>query len=1262
MSDSLEAHLLDLKHKSNTSSEEEGSSTGDDERTSDELDLHSEVIKLTDELSAARKKISKLELDINTSNSKLMYSTEKTATIDLLLDEKKELEDRLHGMQQNIHNGNDIQYNVNRYNRELENLRVLMDQSERNLSLVKNENERLVKENQVLLHQAEKHGQSKDIKQSEEGPRDLNDVMRMEKEISRLSDSLRAAKANAASKDKMAADFSSQLREAKYTQKNMEKDLGTAKKSNHMLSKEIKRMKDEQSRQDMLRTTDQEIEKTRKRQISALQEDLQKTRLELIEVKHNQTCATLEKSQIQSQLKTARIRLREAAETATHKENRLIECTQKIDNDTEIIANQRLELEKFHTTIDAYRNFPDHPNLDEGVKNLLAAREESLFLLSNECLESRTALQIECGRTKLLEDEMAILNQELRASREENSLLFKEMDVTKDDLRRCELQRLILENKLNESETSSRILQCEIHELKLAMAASKDQYMGHMLANEEMQSNLLSRQQEFNDIIMKQENKLISSQLNYEQLKDNLHQIETSKTRMEESLVACHLRMGDLMRGEGKSDGVIATNTCSQTESILTSSQIEMLRNSNRVLTQKLDESNLSLSQTRHTLAEEKRQHLGASAKIELLQKEIQNLNENCNIAKSISQTYIKALEDKENIIIELRNNLFRTRKELEAEVTNKGKLTASLKEEENKVMYSEYENSTLKSENDGLRSSKIEIINAYKSRVNELEVIAHQTSEDISIEKVAKRKLGQERLSLLRLIRDLKANLEAEMCKIQECESLVVRADEAMNGEENGDISRIEELQIKLNEVSNEKSNLRVNYMKETSYLKQANEKLQNSVDEKNDSLLSAHSVIESLNEELTTLHQSFNSLTSNKDQIEILSVAFKKTNDELWDEQQMLLHDALSSHAAERAANELRQEQYDRWLVARREVECAYDSNSSSNMNAGYVSELETELSYLKRKLAEEKGSREATESLLASFSENTTPQVEKKIRDLRKDLSRCKEDNAKISEELTSSRKMLESAKAENIVSRNIITQLKDKIAQAEQFLGASFSVGSPVQTEVALKLELEGARIEKDKHRKEVEQLKSSFSSSNNSVSRELESQLRLSQANEQKLQVKLDEVNKSLARQKDSNRKSEEEIIKYLNQLKEFEHENNRLTRSLESLNVEFSAALDKMDNLETEKELETKMAQQTLLSIDELTIKLQQEKDEKDILLDKIKSVSSTLQQNNVQIKELKEAREEHLKRNGIISKLLQDSQNKEKKLEERIKRLQTMC
>ena len=58
--------MLDLKHKSNTSSEEEGSSTGDDERTSDELDLHSEVIKLTDELSAARKKISKLELDINT--------------------------------------------------------------------------------------------------------------------------------------------------------------------------------------------------------------------------------------------------------------------------------------------------------------------------------------------------------------------------------------------------------------------------------------------------------------------------------------------------------------------------------------------------------------------------------------------------------------------------------------------------------------------------------------------------------------------------------------------------------------------------------------------------------------------------------------------------------------------------------------------------------------------------------------------------------------------------------------------------------------------------------------------------------------------------------------------------------------------------------------------------------------------------------------------------------------------------------------------
>ena len=46
-----------------------------------------------------------------------------------------------------------------------------------------------------------------------------------------------------------------------------------------------------------------------------------------------------------------------------------------------------------------------------------------------------------------------------------------------------------------------------------------------------------------------------------------------------------------------------------------------MLRNSNRVLTQKLDESNLSLSQTRVLAGE--RQHLGASAKIELLQKEL---------------------------------------------------------------------------------------------------------------------------------------------------------------------------------------------------------------------------------------------------------------------------------------------------------------------------------------------------------------------------------------------------------------------------------------------------------------------------------------------------------------------------------------------------------------------------------------------------------------------------------------------------------------
>ena len=118
----------------------------------------------------------------------------------------------------------------------------------------------------------------------------------------------------------------------------MEKDLGTAKKSNHMLSKEIKRMKmNSQSRicSERLIKNWEDEEKANLCITGRFTED----KVGVNEVKHNQTCATLEKSQIQSQLKTARIRLREAAETATHKEIDWLNA-QEIDNDTEIVPTK----------------------------------------------------------------------------------------------------------------------------------------------------------------------------------------------------------------------------------------------------------------------------------------------------------------------------------------------------------------------------------------------------------------------------------------------------------------------------------------------------------------------------------------------------------------------------------------------------------------------------------------------------------------------------------------------------------------------------------------------------------------------------------------------------------------------------------------------------------------------------------------------------------------------------------------------------------
>merc|ERR1712118_121404 len=162
---------------------------------------------------------------------------------------------------------------------------------------------------------------------------------------------------------------------------------------------------------------------------------------------------------------------------------------------------------------------------------------------------------------------------------------------------------------------------------------------------------------------------------------------------------------------------------------------MEMLKNSNRVLALKMEEATSSLLQTRDALVEEKKQHLEARAKLGVMQAKVEDFKRNIDSMNSICQSYIDAADDRNKTISELRNNLFHTRKELEAEKSSKNKLSVSIQEERNNVIYSENENATLKSENNSLRSSKMEIINAYKSRVSELEVIAQQISEDLSIE-----------------------------------------------------------------------------------------------------------------------------------------------------------------------------------------------------------------------------------------------------------------------------------------------------------------------------------------------------------------------------------------------------------------------------------------------------------------------------------------------------------------------------------------------
>ena len=1256
-----------MNNKSSTSSEEEGSSTGDDERTSVELDLQSEVIKLTEELSEARNKIAKLEKDINISNGKLKYSVEKTATIDLLLEEKRELEYCLGEVQEkqetqrNAGHKNGRLHGIGVNEKEIEQYEMKLLKINQLMSSVKDENERLVRENDELR----KVNGFVDITFNEDGL-NMDDM--------KLTDSTQIAKARAISKEKMITRIFSQVQEANFAREILEKDLAAAKKSNYIMSKEIERMQRDQETQDIFKTSVQKSLEVSKKHISTLQNDLQKTRLELIEMKHNQSCAILEKSQMQSQLKTSRLRLREASDTISRKESRLLECKQMIEDYQANITTLREELLTRSETANVYENLPiDSDQSEEVIKKLLAAKDDRLFMLTNEYMESKIALQVECGRSKLLENEMALVERDLKESRDENSLMFKEMDVIKDDLRNSELQLLISRNNLKESETSSRLLQCEMHELKVAMTAAEDRYKGHILAREKMHSRMIDRQAEANGIIMRQEREIIDANLHCEELEHKVHQVETAKARIEKDLVSCHQRIGDLLRSDVTSDDSLNTadkcGNSSDIESLSSMSlQLDMLKNSNKVLAQKMEEATSSLNQTRNALTEERRQHLEATTKIEILERETEELGKNIDSLNSLCQNYVTAMKAKENIIGELRNNLFHARKELESDTNSRNKLSASLKEEQNKLMYSENENSVLKNENNSLRSSKIEIINACKSRINDLEVIALQTSEDLSNEKLAKKKIGRERLSLLRLNRDLKAKLSAENGSAEGRDVLLAKAEEIANDGYSEGSEDCFQMQIQLDQVSNELSSLRITHSNETSSLSEENARLRKVLAEKNDSLANTHSIIESLNEELMVLHQSFNHFASNSEQVEILSAAHKKTNDELWGEQQQLLHDALSSHAAERTAGDLLQEQYDRWLAAKIRADSSSNNRTTSNMNIfteddKRLSELETENCRLKRELAREKGSREATESLLASLSENTTPQVEKKIRELRTELNRYKEDNAKVSKELTLTKKTLESTQAENTISRNLISQLKAKVTRAEEYVNVSSLAGNAAQVEVAMKLELESIRIERDKLKREVDRLKSITKSNEGDTNgNELESQLKSPQENEQILKIKLDNANKRLEEKEANLVASKKEIAECTNQLTQFQNENIRLNKNMEKLDTEFRSALVKLDNVEQAASADKEMKRQALLSIEELTAQLKLEKDVKDKLLIEREQFTSTLEKKDVQIKQLQKAREEHLRRNGITSRLLQDSQSKEKNLEEEVKRLKSIC
>ena len=1223
---SLENPILDLNHKSNTSSEEEGSSTGDDERTSEELDLQSEVVKLTEELSDARNKIAQLQKDIDISNRKQMYSTEKISTIDLLIEEKKTLEGSLLELQQREVQC-EFQYpdfeekeKVKTAPLQMDQYKQKLDMTNELLSSIKHENKRLIEENESLRQMGRGNEPKKD-----------------------------------------------QLQDANTNREILQKELAATKKSNYMLSKELKRIQEEQGAHELFQQTKQESSDSSERRIKGLQHDLQRTRVELIQLKYDQSRVILEKSHLQSQLKTARLRLQEKSGALVHKENRLLESNQDIENCREIITNLRTELSNFHKSIDEYQIFPNDASVNEDLKKLLVAKEDRLFKVSNELLESKVTLQLECGRGKLLENEVNLLEKELKECKKENSLLFKEMDVMKDDLRRSELKQMVTENKLTELETSSKHLQCDLHETKIAMATSEERYKSHILAREKIHSRSLERQKETDDIIIKQGRDIVDSNLQCEELRYRLHQVETAKSRIEKDLVACHQRIGDILRGDkimDDSSGPTIHSKSEGVESLSMSLEMDMLKNSNRVLALKMEEATSSLLQTRDALVEEKKQHLEARAKLGVMQAKVEDFERNIDSMNSICQSYIDAADDRNKTISELRNNLFHTRKELEAEKSSKNKLSVSIQEERNNVIYSENENATLKSENNSLRSSKMEIINAYKSRVSELEVIAQQISEDLSIEKMAKKKLGQERLNLLRLIRDLKSTLNHENEKIEKHAILPAKADEIFVEEQNDRSGHKAEVRAELEKVKNELSNLQCTYMKETSSLKRDNEKLQKSIEEKNDTLESAHCIIESLNEELTVLHQSFNSFTSNSDQLEILSAEFIETNDELWNEQQKLLNDALSSHAAEKAANELLQEQYDRWLLYRNKTKF-----TSSDMMKGknvVQSHLETEISRLKCDLAKEKGSREATESLLASFSENTTPQVEKKIRELRNELNVYKNGNAKLLEDLKSSKKNIESTQAENAISRNLISQLKMKLAKAEEFLGATVDISSSteqaVKNDIAMKLELEGTRIERDKLKREVERLKLTDNSINGGINEGiLKSQLMNVQENEQKLKKRLDEVCKKLEEKQAMLGESKREKIECMNQLSQCQDENVRLNKNMEKLDVEFRTALEKLSSAEKATGDVHEMKQQALLSIEELSAKLKHEKVAKDYLKMEIQKKESLLQKKDIQIKQLEEAREEHLKRNGIISRLLKDSQSKEKSLEEEIKRLQSV-